>query len=440
MFTVIWNMKIIYFYALIFIKNAAALDIAAAFERGLFEKLHIEEDNLRPITFDPYRKPSQAYFWNKEGFKHEQSTVELEFNIHNLHENFFFPGLSLIVLKTTFKKRQVNDEDDIEIYLSKNNEDDEEVEEKRPDGKITKSHDFPKTGYSNEHIFQTWPKGYEDSNYTIKIKINNLKSLENIYFVVTAYRISKNLDNTRSCEDNSRETEWFDCNRNNVENNQLLCISDELTCNSLPHCASTQLPNPDENCGYQFSFENALELLLYTLTVVFFLILVAGIVKCMIVYFCRSGSVQSTQMFREYLRNGSISRPLNSPPTYDDAMREVNDAFSYNESSEVEDDPPEYTPQPQNGETVCNTFVFTTNDDSEDPPPVNTRQQNACGCSAGLVSSKPSTSISSPASFGSESFTPNLESRDALSYYTRHHELVLDPATMPVNPPPYSEI
>jgi len=52
-------------------------------------------------------------------------------------------------------------------------------------------------------------------------------------------------------------------------------------------------------------------------------------------------------MFREYLRNGSISRPLNSPPTYDDAMREVNDAFSYNESSEVEDDPPEYTPQPQ---------------------------------------------------------------------------------------------
>ena len=53
-----------------------------------------------------------------------------------------------------------------------------------------------------------------------------------------------------------RETEWFDCNRN-IENNQLLCISNELTCNSLPHCASTQLPNPDENCGYQVNQDEA---------------------------------------------------------------------------------------------------------------------------------------------------------------------------------------
>ena len=36
-------MKIIYFFTLIFIKNAAALDISAAFEKGLFEKLHLEE-------------------------------------------------------------------------------------------------------------------------------------------------------------------------------------------------------------------------------------------------------------------------------------------------------------------------------------------------------------------------------------------------------------
>ncbi|XP_023348311.1 uncharacterized protein LOC111717030 isoform X2 [Eurytemora carolleeae] len=249
-------MTFVYFFTLIFIKNAAALDITAAFEKGLFEKLHLEEDNLRPTTFDPYRKPSQAYFWNREWFKSEKSNVELEFNIHNLHENFFFPGLSLIVLKTTFEKRQVkDDDDDIEIYLSKNNKsdklkDNEDDEDNKPDGKITKSHDFPKTGYSDEHVFQTWSKSYEDSNYTIKIMINNLKSLENIYFVVTAYRISRNLGNTRSCEDNSRENEWFDCNRSNVEN-LLLCISDELTCNTLPNCASTQLPNPDENCEYQ---------------------------------------------------------------------------------------------------------------------------------------------------------------------------------------------
>ena len=52
-------------------------------------------------------------------------------------------------------------------------------------------------------------------------------------------------------------------------------------------------------------------------------------------------------MFREYLRNGSIDRPLNSPPTYDDSMRDVNDAFDYNESRPEEDEPPVYSPEPQ---------------------------------------------------------------------------------------------
>ena len=33
------------------------------------------------------------------------------------------------------------------MFKSDKPKDDEEVEEKRPDGKITKSHDFPKTGF-----------------------------------------------------------------------------------------------------------------------------------------------------------------------------------------------------------------------------------------------------------------------------------------------------
>ena len=50
-----------------------------------------------------------------------------------------------------------------------------------------------------------------------------------------------------------------------------------------------------------------------------------------------------TQFVREYLRAGSIDRPLNAPPTYDDAMKNVNEAFSY----EGEETPPLYSPLPQ---------------------------------------------------------------------------------------------
>ena len=54
-------------------------------------------------------------------------------------------------------------------------------------------------------------------------------------------------------------------------------------------------------------------------------------------------------MVREYLRAGSIDRPLNAPPTYDDAMKDVNEAFSYDEE---DCPPPTYSPLPQ---VQCNT-------------------------------------------------------------------------------------
>ena len=66
MFTVIWNMKIIYCFALIFIKNAAALDIAAAFEKRLFEKLHLEEGAIEIHYYKMINKQLLCFCFENE--------------------------------------------------------------------------------------------------------------------------------------------------------------------------------------------------------------------------------------------------------------------------------------------------------------------------------------------------------------------------------------
>ena len=48
---------------------------------------------------------------------------------------------------------------------------------------------------------------------------------------------------------NSFKRNWWDCNTNEVDS-ILLCLNYDLTCDGLPHCAKTDIPDPDENCSY----------------------------------------------------------------------------------------------------------------------------------------------------------------------------------------------
>jgi len=190
-------------------------------------------------------------------------------------------------------------------------------------GEIKGSHDLPhNSDYEKDLIFQTWDHRSDPSNkkVTITMEFNNLDRLENIFFIVTSYRVSPTYaDSSLSCNDGSGQGYW-DCNTNQPAL-QKVCIWYGLTCNDLPNCASASLPNPDENCRTQIGFESALRLLLYTLALIFVVIIIAGIIRCIVLQTCRS--VQTTQYVREYLRAGSIDRPLNAPPTYDDAMKEL---------------------------------------------------------------------------------------------------------------------
>merc|ERR1712172_276288 len=58
----------------------------------------------------------------------------------------------------------------------------------------------------------------------------------------------------------------------------------------------------------------------------------------------------------EIITAESSQRPDGSPPTYDDAMKFVNDAFDNSEDSENEEPPPTYSPNLKEGEQSCPSY------------------------------------------------------------------------------------
>jgi len=333
----------------------ASLDFESAVEHGMFQQ--IKDLTLRK-TLDPdgnYGISSQAYSYENRG---EKGNVSLSFDVSQFQSSNFKPGISLIILKNRFRNYVSDDESKISIFSVEDGQ-------IKPEGVITNSNQLPQGGFESDLIFKTWSKYKGHSaDIGIQVELTNLQYLENVYFVVTSYRISKDIGNKdTSCESEAPEgTRWWDCNTGKPSY-ELVCLNWDLTCNDLPNCADTSIPNPDEDCKHIFDFQDALELLLYTLAIILTIIIIAGVIKCIVNRSCGSRAVETSQFVREYLRAGSIDRPLNAPPTYDDAMKNVNEAFSY----EGEETPPLYSPLPQEGEELCNPFTLPQTQELTNP-------------------------------------------------------------------------
>jgi len=190
-----------------------------------------------------------------------------------------------------------------------------------------------------------------------------------LYFTVTSYKIGLWSSDTSHCEGYSFHPHWWNCNTN-VEKSPLICINYGLTCDGLPSCAKTQVPNPDEDCDYHVGMQEALQLIVYCLMTVFIVLLTAGCAKCCLRGLCpnrfrswRRQSRRPSDMI-DIITAESSRRPDGSPPTYDDAMKYVNDAFE-NSDTETAEPPPTYSPTLKEGEEICSPYTSSSHNNQD---------------------------------------------------------------------------
>jgi len=221
--------------------------------------------------------------------------------------------------------------------------------------------ELPDSTIQEENIIRSWeifPEDdlHSDGYMSIIMFLKNLTPRSKIYFVATSYKVSRKGSSQNQCQSFRplQTPDWWNCNVNE-RGLPLVCLNYDLTCDNIPHCAHTEIPNPDENCDEGYGLKQALQLLIYTLITVVVVMFVAGCARC-----CLRGAVRRQLMrrgsdFEEILSQSQREpvRPDNAPPTYEDAMKYVNDAFTVdeeNESDAEQESPPSYSPQPREGE------------------------------------------------------------------------------------------
>merc|ERR1711892_460952 len=273
-----------------------ALEFEAAFENGKFEEIK----GSKSYFLDPEYNPSKSLYFDQ---RRNNSSVDTSF--------------------TSINSRVI-----VETFVDGTHYD-------MHDKHISDHFDLPNTTIEEAHIVRSWDllDNREDhKKLRFEVTLENWNEYNQIYLTATSYKIKRSSSSVSECQGFSFKRKWWNCNTNEEDSN-LLCLNYDLTCDGLPHCAKTTIPNPDENCGYHVGFREALQLLVYSLLTIFIVLFVAGCAKCCLRGVCisrRNGRRPSDIL--EILTAESSQRPDNSPPTYDDAMKYVNEAFEESES------------------------------------------------------------------------------------------------------------
>lgn len=307
------------------------------------------------IFIDPYSHPTYAMYFDPSRNSSHDYIKKSEISFHGINrdtEEFkeFKIGLSVLILEYTTSE---NEDSNIEVSMFL---DDICINSET----ISDDIELPEKSYDPKGIFKSWEICEEEEFKDVRINMtfNNLNRDSKVYLVVTSYKVARNNSETKECEPYPwfGERTWWNCN---IMETDLppLCVNYKLTCDHLPHCAKEDIPNPDENCDNGLQLVQIFKLLIYTIVTICVVIFVAGCARC-----CLRGVAR-----RHLLRRGSDLteilaetmdpvRPENAPPTYEDAMKFVNDAFSLEEEEDNEEAPPTYSPSPREGEQSGFTF------------------------------------------------------------------------------------
>jgi len=341
-------------FFLLHIHQCCGLDFNSALESGIFKPIRagaISEN----ITIHPKREPSISMYYASEGFPPREDfsiTFQLDESwISDIGDDFTV-GVSIVFLQF------LSDNSIIDVTIE---HDREPVVKETVHPNIYLPPDKNETHFKTSSILRSFSQRTAPSRRGKDLKlILRFKdwSLENtLYFTVTSYKIGLWDNDIGHCDGYSFHPHWWNCNTN-VENSPLICINYDLTCDGLPHCAELQIPNPDEDCDYHVGMQEALQLIVYCLMTVFLVLLTAGCAKCCLRGCCpnrfrswRGQNRRSSDMI-DIITAESNSRPDGSPPTYDDAMKYVNDAFE-DSDTETAEPPPTYSPTLKEGEEVC---------------------------------------------------------------------------------------
>jgi len=384
----------------IIINTSFALDFEKAWKNNKFRDI---ESNTEQWIVHPERFPSVSLYYDKYRRNTESSdstennssgsqwsselpTKKIEIILENdfaSDDDVLTTGLSIVFLKFTgSSKIVVNiDKEYTEAYLDSN-----QTLEILPDIHL------PTTNYLPTSLVRSYPQeGEKGSVDRIKVTLllTDWKYSNQLYFTVTSYMLGKQGTRRQHCRGDSHhhqhQPDWWDCNSGSADLETVLCIDYSLTCDDLPNCGKLTLPNPDENCVSN-SLQAALRLLVYCLLTIFLVLLIAGCTRCCLRGFCsRSRFSRRGSDIVEIIGEDECRRPDNSPPSYEDAMKYVNEAFESSQGENAEA-PPTYSPTPAAGEEICSPtfpslspvepgsageFSFDNNfvDLPSDPPP-----------------------------------------------------------------------
>lgn len=369
----------------LFFGSHIALNLDKAIDRGMFRRV---TDNSMPMNleFNPAKSHSAAYnlyydYANHYEEEEERDTKLFTEKVHgnnriitfsldpnwsaSIDNNDFSVGLSIVFLKF---ESWVNSSS-IEVNIHKVFYD--SWAESRNETIFPNIHlptENNETFFHPSSIIKSFssedPMQYIES-LSAEITLKDWDVRNQLYFTLTSYKIGRRSPSVRRCEGYSYNKHWWNCMAG--DDPLILCINFDLTCNYLPNCASRNIPNPDENCTTNEGMQEALKLIIYCLLAVFAVMLFAGCAKC-----CFRGLCPG-RFRRNYDRRPSdvadiviaeeTNRPDGAPPTYDDAMKFVNDAF---ENNEDEEPPPSYSATPKNGEEVWNSYSSNTSQQRSD--------------------------------------------------------------------------
>jgi len=322
------------------------LDLDAALAQGKFEQI-FENKN---VELDPYNNPASSMYFDDPNNLYRDQTTEITLQFWGeLSDEDYKLGLSLLILSFDTDNKTTS----AEVFV-------ESRDEPKSQTFFKSDIELPDSTIQEENIIRSWklfPEDDTDGYMKITVALKDLTPRSKIYFVATSYKVSKRGSSQNKCQPFRplKTPDWWNCNVNE-KGLPLVCLNYDLTCDNLPHCAHTEIPNPDENCDEGYGLKQALQLLIYTLITVVVVMFVAGCARC-----CLRGAVRRQLMrrgsdFDEILSQSQREpvRPDNAPPTYDDAMKYVNDAFTVDESDENEEEgsPPSYSPQPREGEQL----------------------------------------------------------------------------------------
>jgi len=355
-------MKVLRFcFCFVFSNLANALDFEQAKHRQKFHD--IGGDSHQTYTIHPERVPALSLYYDNPG-RHNHSSEgspaskrnsrTIEINLVNDWESShdaLTAGLSIVFLKFTAYRKST-----IEVHILK--EYTQDYGTNTTNYTILPNVELPTTSFDPLNVVKSYPEHGEKWSVRrvhVTMVLNNWDSSNELYLTITSYKLGKYGDTRQECGDSSRKR-WWDCNRVTSEDGNVLCINYDLTCDFLPNCAKLAIPNPDENC-ISNGVQAALQLLVYCLLTIFLVLLIAGCTRC-----CLRGCSRQTFQRRnsdiiEIINEDQCSRPDNSPPSYDDAMKFVNEAFGPADSESAEP-PPTYSPTLAAGEEEITSNTF----------------------------------------------------------------------------------